>query len=237
MCRSSSQIIDSFARCQITANSHVGGISGTMENTGVITNCYSASSLNCESMDGGITGGNITGEIASSYWDTDLSGVTFNVFGEARTTTQMTFPINNDTYIGWDFVDIWCADVNFTVNAGYPYLLEEPVDIDDENLPQTPLRYNLTAYPNPFLTTAYIMIKQDNASGIKPVKVFTMTIYNLRGQKVSNLPVISNGFDDMISFWDGHDSRGRSCSEGIYVSILYADGKPCSGTRLTLLRK
>ena len=65
------------------------------------------------------------GAVQNSYWDTIASGQNYSAGGSGimgRTTEQMTYPYDDTTYEGWDFVQIWQADTSGTINNGYPYL-------------------------------------------------------------------------------------------------------------------
>ncbi len=50
-----------------------------------------------------------------------MSGINAD-FGNNRTTAEMTYPYDDNTYVGWDFDGIWNHDDTGTINNGYPYL-------------------------------------------------------------------------------------------------------------------
>lgn len=63
------------------------------------------------------------------YWNTETSGQDYASDGVTytgtmgRTTAEMaTYPYAANTYAGWDFLNVWKADVTGTMNNGYPYL-------------------------------------------------------------------------------------------------------------------
>ena len=80
----------------ITGDSRVGGLCGYNSDTGTITNCY---------------------------WDIGTSGQATSAGGEGRTTDEMTYPHAENTYVGWNFSNIWKEDNAYYWNNGYPVLL------------------------------------------------------------------------------------------------------------------
>lgn len=83
--------------------------------------------------------------------------------------------------------------------------------------PTTPELPNCTtmnnAYPNPFRAGEGTTIKVD----VKAGDTGTVTIYNILGQVVKTVPVIQ-GKNDI--FWNGRDSKGNLCGNGIYFYKL-----------------
>ncbi|MDD2331690.1 MAG: endonuclease [Candidatus Cloacimonetes bacterium] len=83
-----------------------------------------------------------------------------------------------------------------------------PTTIEDATISS-----NLTLgrpYPNPFtssLTLPYT--KRSGADG-------KITIYNVRGQKVNEFELL-NSIGNYELTWDGRDSRGASCPQGLYL--------------------
>ena len=69
------------------------------------------------------------------------------------------------------------------------------------------------AYPNPFRAGDGTTIKVD----VKAGDTGTVTIYNILGQVVKTVPVIQ-GKNDI--FWNGRDSKGNLCGNGIYFYKL-----------------
>lgn len=60
--------------------------------------------------------------INNCYFDADLVPAA-DGSGEPRTTAQMTHPESfGNTYVGWDFSNVWASDAGYTINNGYPYL-------------------------------------------------------------------------------------------------------------------
>ena len=161
----------------------LGGFIGKNQQ-GIITNCFStgfvAYNFAANPEDKGFAAAvDTTGAYAMSgnYWDMETS-LQSSTAGEAegRFTSNMTSPYATNTYINWDFVDIWAEDVNYTFNNGYPYLSSSSVFVNEE-LPIFNFTY-LKNYPNPFnpSTTIEFSIKENEAG--------VLSIYNLRGEKI-----------------------------------------------------
>ncbi len=72
---------------------------GTVFSDASVINCYYNSDL--------ITSGE------DAYWDDSICG---------RTSDDMTWPYAVDTYVGWDFQNVWESDPNYMLNSGYPRL-------------------------------------------------------------------------------------------------------------------
>ncbi len=90
-------------------------------NQATVINCYSAGSVGAYNV-AGLIGGFTEGVVENSYWDTEASGVNYSSGGYGRTTAEMTFPYSVNTYVNWNFDDVWATDDNFSINSGYPYL-------------------------------------------------------------------------------------------------------------------
>ena len=101
----------------------IGGLIGS--NIGTIENCYSNNTFTGSDPSAeGLVGAN-TGTINNSYWDTETSGISAPGNGEGRTTDEMTFPYDEDTFVDWDFEITWEEDEDIGMGYfkdGYPYL-------------------------------------------------------------------------------------------------------------------
>jgi hypothetical protein len=115
---------NSYSGAIVSGSVNVGGFAGR-NHRGAITNCYSTGSVSGTSNVGGFVGSVDTGGIyddTNNYWNTQTSGQTTSVMGLGRSTSQMTYPYAANTYVGWDFDDIWASDEDYSENNGYPYL-------------------------------------------------------------------------------------------------------------------
>jgi len=106
---------------------YIGGLVGANVYGSQISYSYSTGSVSAPNIDspydsvvGGLVGGvgSTPGFTSSSYWNTVTSGQSTSDGGEPRTTDQMTYPFDN-TYIGWDFDDVWSND---GISGHYPCL-------------------------------------------------------------------------------------------------------------------
>lgn len=144
-----SSISNSYFRGSISGDKYLGGVSGWLDSS-YVSNCYSTAFITGNGEMGGLVGSMIRhGEVISSYWDTQTSGQNTSVAGgEGRTTDDMTFTYSSNTYVGWDFTNIWIDDNGYTVNNGYPYLRSTYVNAPTvETLPAeniTPLSATVT---------------------------------------------------------------------------------------------
>ncbi|MBU7006034.1 S-layer homology domain-containing protein [Phosphitispora fastidiosa] len=100
------------------ADKAVGGLIGA-NYWGSLTNSYSVGTVNGSGDSvGGLTGAIYAGtQTISSYYDSDVTGLSDTGKGIPKTTLEMK---EADTYEGWDFPGIWT--INSTDNDGYPAL-------------------------------------------------------------------------------------------------------------------
>jgi hypothetical protein len=96
-------ISDSFATGSVDGYSRNGGLVGC-NFYGSVSNSYSTGSVSSlHDPSGGLIGGTY-GQATSSYWDIETSGQTYSVSGTGKTTAEM---MQQATFVGWDFVNIW----------------------------------------------------------------------------------------------------------------------------------
>ena len=153
----------SYATGDVQGRNQVGGLAGRMWHS-TIRNCYSRGEVNGDDMVGGligqargnshiehsygtgrVAGGGTTGGLLSNnhndapvincYWDTQTTEQeTSPGGGDGRLTRQMVYDYDAETYVDWDFDEIWADDANQEVNDGYPVLhfqdVEPPVHLD-----------------------------------------------------------------------------------------------------------
>jgi len=111
----------SFATSTATA-SRAGGLVG-FNRYAETTNCYAAGLVNAPSSAGGLVGARTSSFVNNSYWNTQTTNQPNSAGGGAgRTTLEMTYPYDPNTYYLWNFLNIWAADTNPEINNGYPYL-------------------------------------------------------------------------------------------------------------------
>ncbi len=130
----SSKIINSYSRGNVFRNheyavTYFGGFAGWNRNAKII-NCFSTGSVAYLNAGNPTNKGFVgvvdtTGDYAMSgnYWNIETSFQSTSAGNaEGRTTSQMTYPYAANTFVGWNFNQIWAEDQNYTNNNGYPYI-------------------------------------------------------------------------------------------------------------------
>jgi len=83
-------------------------------------------------------------------------------------------------------------------------------------------------YPNPFNPSTTIEFSLNNSLQNRDVGNLEITIYNLKGQKVKDLPVnkiLSKENKRFSAIWNGTDSENKSVSSGVYFYQISLAGK------------
>jgi hypothetical protein len=113
-----SDIIDSYALGQVTANTNVGGLIGNSSSQyNTTTNSFSAAKVTGVSYVGGLIGYNFgNGVVTNSYWDKERSGQAVSGGGTPKTTAEM---YQQATYVGWNFNSTWQIDEG----VNYPHFI------------------------------------------------------------------------------------------------------------------
>jgi hypothetical protein len=130
-----SKIINCHVTCDISANTHAGGIIGSnfgrvhncsaagtisgsrsigglvgvSDNQTSVTHCYATGQVTGNSSTGGLVGNNSGASVSDCFWDQDTSGQSVSAGGTGLTTAQMQDPT---TYLnaGWDMEEIWMSE-------------------------------------------------------------------------------------------------------------------------------
>lgn len=100
-----------------------GGLIGTNSLNTSVSSSFSTGVVSSDYRSGGLIGKGSPTDVSTSYWDVESSGQATSNGGDGRTTENMTYPYNPNTYVNWDFNSIWMADSLDTYNDGYPFLL------------------------------------------------------------------------------------------------------------------
>lgn len=106
---------------------YTGGFAGAIDNSAIVSNCYSTASVGDGNSLGGFVASLSSATVSNCFWDTQTSGQTTSAAGTGKTTVEMQSVC---TYLDadWDFADenrngtteIWT--INPTDNNGYPAL-------------------------------------------------------------------------------------------------------------------
>lgn len=141
-----------YAIGSAAGTSRIGGFCGQSLSSGQITDCYAGGSVSAQELSGGFIGHNndpsilarcfnfgpITfsgtyyvggfcgiGDAAlatNCYWNTQSTGIGTSACGIGRSTAEMTWPYDPNTYQSFDFSAVWGQDQGYAFNSGYPYL-------------------------------------------------------------------------------------------------------------------
>ncbi|MCB5230340.1 MAG: GLUG motif-containing protein [Candidatus Cloacimonas sp.] len=186
----------------------VGGIEPGIDSKCEIIKCYSAGKVSGSAITRPYVGSGAF-DYSLSYWDTITVGLDNDFYEIAKTTEEMTYPYGENTYVDWDFDNIWKHDCDHSKNDGYPYLWEE-IDLSaDKSNVAKPLPMSLRNYPNPFNPETTISFNLPKEGKVE------LSIYNIKGQlvkKVINRPMDAG--QHVIS-WNGSD-----VSSGLYFYKL-----------------
>ena len=103
------EIVNCYALGSVAGQWYVSGLVGSnaahgWRFVGTIRNCYSAATVSKGGQAGGLVGSNVNGEVTSSFWDVETSGLTSSYGGTPKTTAEMQ---TAGTFLeaGWDFVN------------------------------------------------------------------------------------------------------------------------------------
>ena len=116
------EIINSCNTGPVMGGMNTGGLAGSLADGSSVISCYSMGSVIGTSSVGGLIGSSDQSVVTAGYWDTQTSGQAESQGGEGRTTEEMTAPHAANTYVGWDFDNLWRSDDGHTLNNGYPLL-------------------------------------------------------------------------------------------------------------------
>lgn len=182
-----SDISNCYTKGEVESGGSNGGLIGVLE--GSVTNCYAACVMeNSSSLyRGGLIGSSqLPYSIENSYWDTEIAGISGNSFGTPRTSDDMTYPYTDSTYVGWDFGNIWCADVGYTINDGYPFLR----DVGDNPVPVT-----LSSFQTIFQNgKAYILWQTESETNISHWNIYRSPSKNYgQANKVNTAAISGQG--------------------------------------------
>jgi hypothetical protein len=117
---------DSYARVDIFATGqNVGGLAYRTANNGVlIDRSYAVGNITAQEPAGGLIGYFASPPnslvVNNSYWDVNVSGRNASTGGGTGSTTEQM--LNESTYAGWDFTNVWGMSPN---GSDYPQLLWE----------------------------------------------------------------------------------------------------------------
>ncbi len=230
-----SNIRECYSIGSVSGGSNSGGFVGTNTESSSIVHCYCACDVTGDEVPGGFAGVNEeTSEISACFWNTDVCDLDESAGGTGISNDEMR---SQQTFIdaGWDFMDesengtddYW--GINTSDNDGFPFLQWQGyVGVDDPSVvpavASTLLHGN---YPNPFNPETTISFS------VRPNDTATLTIYNLKGQKVKSFPMYRAGEHKIV--WNGTSDSNKSVASGLYLCRLQS--KNATQTRKLMLMK
>lgn len=134
--------------------------------------------------------------------------------------------LDNHLYITWeDYSNTLHSDWGSAVSI-QKYANPTTGNLDD-HLPV--LTHNLSCYPNPF--QASLNVRFEAAEKGKT----TLSIYNIKGQKVRTLLHAASVKGTNAQVWNGRDDKGRQVASGVYYLRLDS-GKTSANTKVLYLK-
>ncbi len=218
------QVWNCYATGAVTGNSYVGGLVGQSENT--ITNCYAIGRVTAvdKTESGGLIGKVLpaTVGIGSSYYNVETSNMVDNVGkGTPKTTAELK---NSNTYVGWDFDNVWILDAS--KNMGYPYLrniFSSAQDLIIKNpAPDTCLSED-TTWSGRIEIFGNLVVPVGVKLTIKPgtlIRVRDECTFLIQGTIVASDPNKGIVFDNISGNWSGliFTASGAGTFDGVTIS-------------------
>jgi len=174
--------------------------------------------------------GGINGYVYDSVSGLPVDCVKIEIFGKlpefSDTLGCFQYPSGSGNYTvrasRWDYQDLIIPNVQ--VAQGEDIMLNIPlvrtnVANDDNIQSPEPADFGLTNYPNPFNpdTTIRFSVPSDGR--------VTVTIYNIKGQRVKQLLNEQVVVGSYAVMWNGTDSIGRAVSSGLYFAKIEQGNK------------
>ncbi|OPX28101.1 MAG: hypothetical protein B1H06_03825 [Candidatus Cloacimonas sp. 4484_143] len=159
---------------------------------------------------------------ANVYFDCDIGNLIHQATTNANGIAETEF---------WESGDLGVATISAAYNGEYlttQVTIIMPVSVEEREI-ISPIS-NLTNYPNPFNPSTTIEFDFSDEQN----EQISMAIYNSKGQKIKELPVILSGVEGSV-IWNGTDNSNRPVSSGVYFYRIKA-GK-FEQTRKMLLMK
>lgn len=121
--------------------------------------------------------------------------------------------------------------------GAYEYGSEPYVSNDDPVIP-VPAGIAISVYPNPFqhFTNLCIDLRSSAAGKNDAIYDASISVYNIKGQRVKNISLGYPLKGEHLSYWDGRDANNIQCSSGIYFINLIVNGKSVNSRKVTLIR-
>lgn len=121
---SNGEISDCYASGSVSGNEQSGGFIGSNQEPSLLARCfnYGPVSFSGTYYVGGFCGIGAASQATDCYWNTQTTGISTSACGSGRSTAEMTWPYDPNTYQNYDFTSIWGQDQGYVFNNGYPYM-------------------------------------------------------------------------------------------------------------------
>ena len=136
-----SVINNSYAIGSVRGESHVGGLVGGSNSSGTIMSSYAANTVAGDSLVGGLVGWN-DGQVETSYWNTEISGLDTSAGGTGLSSVKM---MKFSSFAGWDtlgydeYIQVDLDTCDYYQYMGFCYHAAGHVDIwkidEDKSFP------------------------------------------------------------------------------------------------------
>jgi len=155
-----------------------------------------------------------------------------NIFIPGTNTSQMQLYVFTDEEINQDGTYYyWLESVDMDGSSTFHGPVSVNVSTTQSGSPDIPIKPGiLKAYPNPFHPLVKLTLGMDKSSQVD------LEIYNLKGQKVRNLYQGNMAKGTKTLEWDGKDSFGNCCANGMYLALMRAENKVVSIEKLVLAK-
>jgi hypothetical protein len=238
-----SDITNCYSNASISGGYILTGFIYSSYNDISVSNCYFSGSIipqNTDQIDGFMSEIVFipdSNPVNGCFWNLDNALATNSAAGIGISTEAMQ---NIDTFLGagWDFVgetangtnDYWDIDPQY--NNGFPFLsVFSPTDNDEQVIPEAIVDSELLGnYPNPFNPETTIRFSISENSNVD------LSVFNVKGQKVSTLANQQYSKGNYSLVWKGTDDNGRAVGSGIYFYRLDIDGRKVSARKCILMK-
>lgn len=122
-------------------------------------------------------------------------------------------------------------------NDAFVAALSPEVGTDDPVNVPPPWQATLTAWPNPSRGNCELQAKTAGADVHLVFGQAKLEIFDIKGRKIRTLQTSPGSNGSLAAVWDGRNSKGKSCPNGIYLGRLTQFGTTLAEIKLSLVKK
>jgi hypothetical protein len=138
-----------------------------------------------------------------------------------NTSSQQTYHFSDSEFEPGSIYYYWVESTEMNNNSSFYGPVSVLTGTQGEDVPPSPVdgvTGIVNVFPNPFSPGTDIAYKLRDTANV------TLVIYNQKGQLIRSL-VDSNKDSGLHKIsWDGKDSKGNFCANGVYIARMQADG-------------